>query len=95
MGKFKISVVTPYHNVDHTMFDGCVESMKSQTIGFENVEWVIVIHNCSKEYTDYARDKLGSFENVILKEINNDIKFKKNAKCCTHDPEGNRRRSRT
>ncbi len=72
MGKFKISVVTPYHNVDHTMFDGCVESMKSQTIGFENVEWIIVIHNCSKEYTDYAHDKLGGFENVILKEINND-----------------------
>lgn len=72
MGKYRISVVTPYHNVDNRMFDGCVESMRSQSIGFENVEWVIVLHNCGAEYIDYARNKLGSFENVILKELNND-----------------------
>ena len=72
MGKYLISVVTPYHNVDHKMFDGCVESMESQTIGFENVEWVIVLHNCGAEYIDYAREKLGGYENVILKELNND-----------------------
>lgn len=26
MGKYKISVVTPYHNVDHRMFDGWLHS---------------------------------------------------------------------
>ena len=72
MGKYKISVVTPYHNVDHDMFDGCVKSMLAQTIGFENIEWVITIHNCGAEYTEYAREKLGGYENVILEVLNND-----------------------
>ena len=72
MGKYKISVVTPYHNVDHNMFDGCVKSMLSQTIGFEKVEWVITLHNCKTEYTDHVREKLGGYENVILDVPDND-----------------------
>ncbi len=71
MGRYKISVVTPYHNIDHNMFDGCVKSMLSQTIGFENIEWVITLHNCKTEYIDYAREKLCGYENVILDVLNN------------------------
>lgn len=35
---YKLSVVTPFHNVDMGMFEKCAESMRSQTIGFENIE---------------------------------------------------------
>ena len=42
---YKVSVVTPFHNVDMGMFEKCAESMRQQTIGFENVEWIIVVHN--------------------------------------------------
>ena len=35
---YKVSVITPFHNVDMGMFEKCVESMRCQTIGFENIE---------------------------------------------------------
>ena len=47
---YKVSVVTPFHNVDMAMFNKCIESMRCQTIGFENIEWVIVVHNCKPLY---------------------------------------------
>lgn len=34
---YKVSVVTPFHNVDMGMFEKCAESMRAQTIGFENI----------------------------------------------------------
>ena len=72
MGKYMISVVTPYHNVNEKMFDGCVNSMLRQSIGFENIEWVITLHNCREEHIERVREKLGSYENVILDVLNND-----------------------
>ncbi|MBP5595457.1 MAG: GH3 auxin-responsive promoter family protein [Pseudobutyrivibrio sp.] len=72
MGKYIISVITPFHNVDFTMFNCCIHSMLKQTIGFENIEWIIALHNCDKEHVDYAKKKLSKYENVILKEVNND-----------------------
>lgn len=47
---YKVSVVTPFHNVDMGMFEKCAESMRQQTIGFENVEWIIVVHNSEPQY---------------------------------------------
>ena len=41
MSEYKISIVTPFHNVEMEVFKEAYESMTSQTIGFENVEWII------------------------------------------------------
>lgn len=38
---YKVSVVTPFHNVDMGMFQKCADSMRCQTIGFGNIEWII------------------------------------------------------
>ena len=54
------------------MFDGCVNSMLEQTLGFENIEWVITLHNCKAEHIDRVREKLGNYDNVILDVLNND-----------------------
>ena len=82
MGNYKISVVTPYHNVGHSMFDGCIKSMLAQTIGFAQVEWVIVLHNCDEEHIGAVRERLGGYENVILEVLNNS--------CCTPSSPRNR-----
>ena len=47
---YRVSVITPFHNVDMDMFQKCADSMRSQTIGFENIEWIIVVHNCQPHY---------------------------------------------
>ena len=47
---YKVSVVTPFHNVDMAIFQKAADSMRQQTIGFENVEWIIVVHNSETRY---------------------------------------------
>ena len=74
MGIYKISVVTPFHNVDPTIFAKTVASMKKQTIGFENVEWIIVFHNCEQQYIDGATALLRGYDNVKTDILFNEIR---------------------
>lgn len=67
---FKVSVVTPFHNVDMGMFQKCAESMRCQTIGFENIEWIIVVHNCKPNYLPELTKMFEADKNVIIKELN-------------------------
>ena len=50
--KYILSVVTPFHNTDLAYFGKCLDSMKEQTLGFENIEWVITLHNSEPEYVE-------------------------------------------
>lgn len=69
---YKVSVVTPFHNVDMGMFQKAADSMRQQTIGFENVEWVIVAHNCEAKYMPLLTDMFKDDANVIVKELRNE-----------------------
>ena len=67
---FKVSVVTPFHNVDMGMFEKCAESMRCQSIGFNNIEWIIVVHNCEPTYLPRLMEMFKNDSNVIIKELN-------------------------
>ena len=69
---YQISVVTPVHNVDLKFFANTIKSMQNQTFGFENIEWVIVVHNCSADYQKEITAMLDKYENVKLHILNND-----------------------
>lgn len=69
----KISVITPFHNTDLDMFRRCVDSMLCQTIGFEHIEWIIVLHNCDQAYIDAVREMVGEYDNVLLPVLNCNI----------------------
>lgn len=71
---YKVSVVTPFHNVDMGMFQKCAESMRAQTIGFGNVEWIIVVHNCQPHYLPLLTEMFKDDKNVIIKELNNEMR---------------------
>ncbi|OON84983.1 hypothetical protein BXO88_14760 [Oribacterium sp. C9] len=73
-GKYKATIITPFHNTDMSMFAETIKSVKNQTIGFSNIEWIIVLHNCKQEYVDSVKQLLGGYSNVILKELYNDAK---------------------
>ena len=47
---YKVSVITPFHNVELNIFEKAYQSMKSQTIGFENIQWIVIAHNCEPHY---------------------------------------------
>ncbi len=72
MKHYEVSVVTPFHNVDTDVFVAGIESMKSQTYGFDNIEWVVVAHNCTPEHKKEVHRLLDGYPNVILKELDND-----------------------
>lgn len=72
--EYLVSVVTPFHNVEMDVFRNTCESMFSQTIGFENVEWVVVVHNSEKRFLDGVRELLAKYPNVIVDVLNNEIR---------------------
>ena len=74
MSNYIFSVITPFHNVDMDMFENAARHMERQTVGFENIEWVIVCHNCDEGHLKAVRDRVGSYDNVVLKELNNNIR---------------------
>lgn len=72
MSKYKISVITPFHNVDMKYFSECVAAMRRQTIGFENIQWIIVVHNCEPLFLPMLKEMFADDSNVVLDELNND-----------------------
>lgn len=70
--KYLISVVTPFHNVSMTLFKKCFESLKQQTLGFESIEWVVVVHNSEKEYLDGVNETVAGCDNVKVFVLNNE-----------------------
>ena len=67
--RYKVSVVTPFHNVDMGMFSACADSMRAQTIGFGNIQWIIVVHNCDDGYLEQLTQMFSNDDNVIIKEL--------------------------
>lgn len=71
---YKVSVITPFHNVDLGMFAKASASMRNQTIGFANVEWIIILHNCEPQYAPQVTEMFKNDKNVVVKELNNEAR---------------------
>lgn len=71
---YEISVVIPFHNVERKLFEACFESMRAQTFGFENIELIVVVHNCAPIYKKDVHELLDGFDNVVVLELENDIR---------------------
>ena len=72
--KYAISVITPFHNVDMRYFRRAVDSMLAQTIGFERIQWIVVLHNCEAKYRPALEELLGKYPNVVLAPLDDDAK---------------------
>ena len=70
--KYLVSVVTPFHNVDMKLFTKCFDSLKNQTLGFENIEWVVVVHNSQEEYLEGVKKTVAGCDNVKVYTLNNE-----------------------
>ena len=56
------------------MFRNAADSMRRQTIGFENVEWIIVAHNCEPQYMPLLTEMFKDDQNVVVRELNNEAR---------------------
>lgn len=72
MKKYEISVIIPVHNTNLEMFSNCITSLRNQEIGFENIELVVVLHNCNAETISGVRDILTPSDGVVIAELNNE-----------------------
>ena len=54
--KYQVSIITPFHDTDMNMFRNCAKGVFDQTLGFENIEWIVVVHNSGQEYIDDVHD---------------------------------------
>ena len=43
---YEFSVVTPFHDTELPLFEQAVASMRAQTYGYKNIQWIVVLHNC-------------------------------------------------
>ena len=55
------------------LFSKAYESLQAQTIGFENIEWIIVVHNSKPHYLPLLIDMFKDDKNVIIKELHDDF----------------------
>lgn len=70
MMNYDISIITPFFNVERELFKKCCESMFCQTIGFERIEWIVVVHNTDEEYRRSVTELLCGYDNVKIFILN-------------------------
>ena len=70
----EITVITPFHNIDMNIFESCFQSMINQSMGIDNIEWIIVLHNCEQQYIDAVKEKVKPYKNVLTPVLNNDAR---------------------
>ena len=69
---YKVSVITPSHNTNLALMQKAFDSLKAQTCGFEQIEWIIVVHNDPDEKFAAVEEMVKGCENVRLYRLNND-----------------------
>lgn len=67
-----VSIVIPCHNVDINFFSACIESVANQTLGIENMQVIVVLHNCTEESKKEVYDLLNKYKFIETYELIND-----------------------
>ena len=62
---YKVSIIVPMYNVENYLKD-CLNSILNQTIGFENLEVIIVDDNSTDKSFEIAKEFSDKYENVAL-----------------------------
>lgn len=70
--EYLVSIITPFHNTKLEFFERGYESLKRQTLGFENIEWVVVVHNSENSYVKAVNEMTASDTNVKVYILDND-----------------------
>ena len=69
-GRPSVSVLTPVHNVELSLFREAYQSLLDQSWGFDSLEWVVAVHNMDDGYAAALRDLVGDRANVVFLRVN-------------------------
>ena len=65
MPEYKATVIVPVYNVERFL-RGCLQSLTEQTIGFENIEVVLVNDGSTDNSEAVCREFADKYDNVFL-----------------------------
>ena len=68
-----ISVITPYHNIDHFLFQKTADSMNAQTLGKDNIEWIIIVHNSAPGESQFVRSVVAELGYAKVYDLENNV----------------------
>ena len=71
MNKYLATIITPFHNTDLRLFKSAFESVRSQTIGIDSIEWIIVVHNSEPGYLESVKEMTKDYDTIRVYELNN------------------------
>ena len=71
MSKHLATIITPFHNTDLRLFKSAFESVRSQTIGINSIEWIIVVHNSEPGYLETVKEMAKDYDTIRVYELNN------------------------
>ena len=69
---YLISIITPTYNTPDELFRAAFDSVMAQTLDESLIEWVIVVHNSSKEHLGFVRRLCDGHPGIRVLELNND-----------------------
>jgi len=70
---YQVSVITPVCNANLALLQKAFDSIRAQTIGFENIEWVVVNHNSLPENSAAVGEMLKDYPNVSVYSVRNEF----------------------
>ena len=67
---YMVSVITPSHNTKIELLKKGMDSLLNQTIGFENIEWVITVHNSEESNYEDTVELTKDYDNIKVLKLN-------------------------
>ena len=71
MNKYLATIITTFHNTDLRLFKSALESVRSQTIGINSIEWIVVVHNSEPGYLETVKEMAKDYDTIRVYELNN------------------------
>ena len=63
--EWMVSVLTPVHETPLPLVQRAFRSLESQSFGFDRIQWVVVLHNCTQGYKEEVASLLRKYPNVF------------------------------
>ena len=72
MSKPIVSVVTPVYKTELSLLEKAYRSLKDQTLGFERLRWIVVVHNSGDAYAASVKEMFSGIDNILVETLEND-----------------------
>lgn len=71
--EYLISVITPCYEASLELLEKAFDSIKTQSLGFERLEWIVVVHNSSSDNLRQVEEMVAPYANVRLYKLQNEF----------------------